>query len=146
MEFLRCIMEEPDQQTRLHMLRYQCSLMQNALELNWATAKRTHAAVLTEIERGCTSWADQAEVDRIRQRFTQRIIKTPATTNPEEQAKICKRYNEETCNQPKDHMEGRTLYRHACFTCYKAVKCHYPHPEAKCNRAKKQVSQSLEKP
>ena len=144
--FSRCIMEEPDQQTRLHMLQYQCSLMQDALELNWPTAKRAHAAVLTEIERGCTSWADQAGVDRIRQRFTQRLIKTQATTSSEEQTKICKRYNEETCNQPKDHVEGRTLYKHACFTCYRAVKRHYPHPEAKCNRAKKQASHPLEKP
>ena len=68
--FSRCIIEEQNQQTHLHMLQYQCHLMQDALELNWATAKRAHAAVLTEIERGTTSWADQPGVDRIRQRFT----------------------------------------------------------------------------
>ena len=70
----RCILEEPDQQTRQHMLKYQGSLMQDASELNWPTAKRAHVAVLTEIERGCTFWADQAGVDRIRQHFTQRIV------------------------------------------------------------------------
>ena len=143
--FSRCILEERDHQTKQHMLQYQCSLMQDALELNWPTAKRAHAAVLTEIERGCISWADQIGVDRIRQRFTQRIVKTNPATASEDQVKICKRFNEEACNQPKDHTEGRTLYKHACFTCYRAVKRHYPHPEAKCNRAKKQASQSIEK-
>ena len=57
------------------MLQYQSNLMQDALELNWATAKRAHAAVLTEIERGPTSWGDQVGVDRIRQRFKQRALK-----------------------------------------------------------------------
>ena len=143
--FSRCIIEEQNQQTRLHMLQYQSHLMQDALELNWATAKRAHAAVLTEIERGTTSWPDHTGVDRIRQRFTQRAMKSPQTAHMDEQVKICKRYNEEACNQPKDHTEGRTLYKHACFNCYKTVKRHYPHPEAKCNRAKRQASQSVEK-
>ena len=143
--FSRCIIEEADPEVRLHMLQYQGNIMQDALELNWATAKRAHAAVLTEIERGNTSWADQAGVDRIRQRFTQRALKVQGTTSQEEQVKICKRFNEDNCNHTRDHTEGRILYKHACFTCYKAVKRHYPHPDAKCNRAKKQASQSLEK-
>ena len=54
--FARCILEESDPLVRTYMLQYQGHLMQDALELNWATAKRAHAAVLTEIERGHASW------------------------------------------------------------------------------------------
>ena len=63
----------------------------------------------------------------------------------EEQIKICKRFNEETCSQAKDHVEGKITYKHACFACFKAVKRHYGHPELKCNRAKRLASQSVEK-
>ena len=57
------------------MLQYQGHLMQDALELNWVTAKRAHVAILTEIERGHLSWGDQVQIDRIRQRFMQRALK-----------------------------------------------------------------------
>ena len=62
--FSRCILEENDTQVRTHMLQYQGHLMQDALELNWATAKWAHAAVLTEIERGHLSRGDQMQIDR----------------------------------------------------------------------------------
>ena len=142
--FSRCALEESDPQVRTHMLQYQGHLMQEALELNWATAKRAHAAVLTEIERGYTSWGDQTQIDRIRQRFTQRALKNPTTSN-EEQVRICKHFNEGNCSHTKDHVEGRVTYKHACFACHKAVKRHYPHPEEKCNRAKRMASHSSEK-
>ena len=59
--------------------------MQDALELNWTTAKRTHVAILTEMERGHTSWSDHIGVDRIRQRFTQRAVKVQGLGGSEEQ-------------------------------------------------------------
>ena len=142
--FARCILEESDPRTRTHMLEYQGHIMQDAQELNWPTAKRAHAAVLTEIERGHARWEDQASIDRIRQRFTQRALKSQ-NGQGEEQTKICKRFNEETCSQAKDHVEGKITYKHACFACFKAAKRHYGHPEVKCNRAKRPASQQGEK-
>ena len=65
--FARCILEEKDQSTRTIMLQYQSNLMQDALELSWPTAKRAHAAVLTEVERGQVTWRDQIGIDRIQQ-------------------------------------------------------------------------------
>ena len=38
------------------MLLYYTLLMQDAIELNIQTAKRAHAAVLQEIERGRADW------------------------------------------------------------------------------------------
>ena len=83
--FSRCILEESDPHVRTHMLQYQGHLMQDALELNWATAKRAHAAVLTEIERGHATWGDLTQIDRIRQRFTQRALKNQSNSNSEDQ-------------------------------------------------------------
>ena len=143
--FARCVLEETDPKVRAFMLSYQGNLMQDALELNWSTAKRAHAAVLMEIERGQVNWQDQVGIDRIRQRFTQRAIKSQGSGPAEELTRICKRYNEESCTQGKDHTAGRITYRHACFACYRAVKRHYPHPESKRNHAKRLASQSTEK-
>ena len=63
--FARCLLEEKDPQVRTHMLQYQSNIMQDALELNWTTAKRAQTAVLTEMERGHNSWADQSGVDML---------------------------------------------------------------------------------
>ena len=54
--FAHCILEESDPHIRTYMLEYQSHLMQDALKLNWPMAKRAHAAVLTEIERGHAHW------------------------------------------------------------------------------------------
>ena len=62
-------MEEKDVQARKHMLLYQANLMQDALELNWSTAKRGHAAALIEIEQGNTSQEDQLTVDKIHEKI-----------------------------------------------------------------------------
>ena len=118
--------------------------MQDALELSWPTAKCAHAAVLTEVERGQVTWKDQIGVNQIQQRFTQRVLKSENVSTAEEQTRVCKRYNKEVCTQVKDHTEAKTVYKHSCYTCFKAVKCHYPHPETKCNRAKRH-SQSVDK-
>ena len=108
--FSRCILEESDPKIRTYMLQYQGHLMQDALELNWVTAKRAHAAVLTEIERGHASWGDLSQIDRIRQRFTQRALKNPSSNNSEDQVRICKHFNEGNCNHSKDHVEGRITH------------------------------------
>ena len=143
--FARCVLEEKDPAIRSHMLAYQGNLMQDALELSWPTAKRAHAAVLTEIERGQASWEDHSTIDRIRQRFTQRVLKGTQSVSTDEQTRICKRYNEETCGQAKDHSDGKVIYKHSCFSCFKAVKRHYSHPEAKCNRAKRLANTPTDK-
>ena len=54
--FLFCILDEKDNSIRKNMLRYYTLLMPDAVELNIQTAKRAHAAVLQEIERGRTDW------------------------------------------------------------------------------------------
>ena len=54
--FLFCILDKKDNSVRENMLQYYTLLMQDAIELNIQTAKRAHAAVLQEIERGRADW------------------------------------------------------------------------------------------
>ena len=54
--FLFCILDEKDSKIRENILQYYTPLMQDAIKLNIQTAKRAHAAVLQEIERGRVDW------------------------------------------------------------------------------------------
>ena len=49
--FVYCVPEESDFRTRENMLRYYTSLMQDAVEMSFATAKRAQCIVSQEIER-----------------------------------------------------------------------------------------------
>ena len=51
-----CILDEKDSKIRENILQYYTPLMQDAIKLNIQTAKRAHAAVLQEIERGRVDW------------------------------------------------------------------------------------------
>ena len=68
------VIEEADPRVRIHMLQYQGNLMQDALELNWNTTNRAHAAVLTETERGHVSWSHQVGSDRIHLKLRQPLM------------------------------------------------------------------------
>ena len=48
--------------------------MQDAVELNIQTAKRAHAAVLQEIERGRADWQNLDVFEKIKNRYTQRLV------------------------------------------------------------------------
>ena len=126
-------------EVRERMLNYHCNLMQDALELDWLTAKRAHAQVLTEMERGNVFWDNEGDVDRIRQRYTQRVLKQ-SSKPPEYSNRICKRYNESNCAESPDHCTGKYMYKHACFNCYRAVKKFYPHKESECMRGKREAA------
>ena len=56
--FLFFMLEEKDQNISEAMLQYYTWLMQVAIELNIMTARRAHAAVLQEIEKGKMPWTD----------------------------------------------------------------------------------------
>ena len=56
------------------MLLYYTLLMQDAIELNIQTAKRAHAAVLQEIERGRADWRQLDVLEKIKNRYTQRLV------------------------------------------------------------------------
>lgn len=139
--FAMNIYHEKDAKVKDVMLLHLASLMQDAEELNWLTAKRAHAGVLMDMERGQLHWDDRVAVERTRQRFTQRALKSETMGALEEtETRICKKFNQGRCHLKGDvteHKEGRILFKHVCWRCYRATKKYVPHPETQCTRAKR---------
>ena len=65
------------------MSQYLTSLIQDAIELSMDTARKAHAAVLQDMERGKINWEQLDLVEKVKNRNTQRFVqcyKTNATT------------------------------------------------------------------
>ena len=69
-----CILEQNDEKSKENMLMYFALLMQDAIELSASTARRAHAAVLQEMERGKLTWLEPDLVEKVKVRNTQRIF------------------------------------------------------------------------
>ena len=52
-----CILDQTDNRIRENMILYFTLVMQDAIKLSPNTARRVHAAVLQEMERGKVSWS-----------------------------------------------------------------------------------------
>ena len=63
------MLEEPETIKRDKMLQYYAFLMQDAVELNFPTVKRAHAAVLQEIEKGKLNWEQSEEIEKTKQKI-----------------------------------------------------------------------------
>ena len=50
--FVQCILEEQSHKVKENMMKHFVSIMQDAIELSFATAKRAHGIVLQEMEKG----------------------------------------------------------------------------------------------
>ena len=50
--------------------------MQDAVELNFSTVKRAHAAVLQEIARGKENWDQLDLIEKTKDTYTQRLIQS----------------------------------------------------------------------
>ena len=84
------------------MLRHFVSCMQDAIELSFPTAKRAHACVLQEMEKGTINWHNWEKIDRTRNRNTQCILALPSQKSQAESASadktmLCKLYNKGVC-------------------------------------------------
>ena len=118
-----CIQEEQSQVVQDNMLEYLKLLMQDAIETNWATVKRTHSVVLQTMERGRCSWDKFESVDRIRMRCTQRTLQPNSKANSGQKKEIiCSRFNSNSCSHNGDHQEGQTWLKHACAHCFSLTK------------------------
>ena len=142
------VLAESDHQAREVMLVHLGNLMQDAQDLSWRTAKRAHAQVLMKIERGQLDWRDEYNVDRIRQRHTQRAMKKDRqSVAPDEpkQIKICRKWNEGNCDLQTDHPEKNIIYRHSCWKCWKATKQNSPHRAMNCTRPRQHAADTRQK-
>ena len=134
--FLYCVLEEKDNDIRDNMLQYYALLMQDAIELNIQTAKRAHAAVLQEIERGRADWQQLEVLEKIKNRYTQRLVQNQKVSGTTGNTQACVHFNKGFCRLDNDHVSGGVLYQHCCSYCLKETGKKFDHPLTKCLRNK----------
>ena len=126
------MLEEKDHTVRDNMLQYYTLLMQDAVELNIQTAKRAHAAVLQEIERGRADWQQLDFLEKIKNRYTQRLVQNQKVSGSAGNIQACVHLNKGFCRLDNDHMSGGVLYQHCCSYCLKETGKKFDHPLSKC--------------
>ena len=94
--FMYCSLET-DNKIRQNMMSHFALLMQDAIELSPNTARRAHAAVLQEMERGKVSWSQIDLVEKIKCRHTQRILQSHKPISTGVQSQTCVHYNKGQC-------------------------------------------------
>ena len=81
--FGRTMREESDLETRQYMLDYMISLMDDANDFSWISAKASHAVLLCRMEQGeVKSYSDVLAIDRIRRANAQKHVANSAATSP----------------------------------------------------------------
>ena len=138
-----CILEQSDSKSKENMLMYLAFLMQDAIELSAHTARRAHAAVLQEMERGKLTWLEPELVEKVKVRNTQRIFQSQkGAPSSGIQSQCCFHFNKGQCKYDNEHIASGILYQHYCSFCMKETQRKYDHPLSKCLRAKNSQSQS----
>ena len=120
---LSCILEESSDIIRNQMLIHFSRLMQDAVELSLGTARRAHAAVLQEIERGLISWEDTENLGKCRIRYTQRLLQS-VKSSPNQSSQTCLFFNKGKCKHKNEHVSAGILCQHECSYCLKETKKH----------------------
>ena len=117
------------------------SISQDAIEVSFATAKRAHAIVLQEIEKGTCTWSDMDHIEKIRSRNTQRFASGTTVAKDSECSEkvfMCKLFNKGNCKSEKsEHVEKGIVYQHYCSFCYSVNGKKFDHPKYKCLRMKR---------
>ena len=130
---LLCILEEGDNTIKNQMLIHFSRLMQDAIELSLGTARRAHAAVVQEIERGLVSLEDTENIEKCRVRYTQRLLQS-VKSSPNQSSQTCVFFNKGKCKHENDHVSAGIMYQHACSYCFKETKKRYDHLVSQCMR------------
>ena len=115
------------------MLQYLTCLMQDAIDLSMNTARKAHAAVLQDMERGKVSWEQLDLVEKVKSRNTQRLVqsyKNKATT--QDTIQPCIHFNKGSCRFESDHVLKNTLYQHICSYCFRETGRKFEHSMQKC--------------
>ena len=120
--FGRIMRDESDPEVRQHMLEYMISLIDDANDFSWISAKASHAVLLCRMEQGeVKSYSDVLAIDRIRRANAQKHVTVPPATsiqNPAFGKKFgkttksmpCTYFNQGTRLQKKSHeTRGGTL-------------------------------------
>ena len=146
--FGRTMRDESDPEIRNHMLDYMISLMDDANDFSWISAKASHAVLLCRMEQGeVASYADISAIDRIRRANAQKHVPHSQVSpqkfnNGKKFTKItktmpCTYFNQGTCLQKKSHETRGVLYKHICASCFASAGKTFPHSEVECKNKQK---------
>ena len=124
---------------RVFALKYFSSLLEDASDFSFDSAKACHAVVLSTMEQDKLNWSDTLELDRLRRQHAQRHVAPSQAQRPFEKkasAKFdsgsevkdmpCKFYNDSHCSKQDSHLTKGIWYVHVCSKCrgnHKAKNC-----------------------
>ena len=142
--------EETNTELREHMLEYLISLMDDANDFSWISAKASHAVLLCRMEQGeVKSYSDTLAIDRIRRANAQKhVTNSPQTlSNAKKYGKTtksmpCTYFNQGTCVQKKSHETRGVLYKHICASCFTSIGKTFPHSEMDCKNKHRMQSKN----
>ena len=152
--FGRTMRDESDPALRKHMLEYLISIMDDANDFSWTSAKASHAVLLCRMEQGeVKDYLDTLAIDQIRRANAQKHVpntQTVASTYPGNSKKYskiaksmpCTYYNQGSCIQAKSHETRGVLYKHICASCFATTGRTFSHTETDCKNKNKQLSKN----
>ena len=142
--FGRTTRDESDPEIKQHMLEYMISLMDDANDFSWTSAKASHAVLLCRMEQGeVKSYSDTLAIDRIRRANAQKHLLAAQTTasqnstygtkfNKTSKSMPCTYFNQGICIQKKSHETRGVLYKYICAACFASGGRTFPHAEMDC--------------
>ena len=152
--FARTMRDESDPEIRQYMLDYMISLMDDANDFSWISAKASHAVLLCRMEQGeIKSYSDVLAIDRIRRANAQKHVATSVATSPQNsglprkfgkttKSMPCTYFNQGTYLQKKSHETRGVLYKHICASCFASAGKTFPHAELECKNKHKSQSKN----
>ena len=136
--------EETNQNSKDAMLDYLISLLGDANDFSWNSAKASHAVMLCHMEQGeIKDYTQTEQIDRVRHVHAQRHTPTGQdTTNNvskrnNSKSMVCQYYNSGTCSQQNTHKTKGVMYRHVCYFCFTKNCRNFQHTEVQCHNKQK---------
>ena len=148
--FGRTMRDESDPELRKHMLDYLISIMDDANDFSWTSAKASHAVLLCRMEQGeVKSYSDMLAIDRIRranahrhvtngQNIASGHVPTRKKFSKVTKSMPCTYFNQGSCLQTKSHETREVLYKHICASCFANTGRTFSHTEMDCKNKNKQ--------
>ena len=100
----------------------------DAVSLPWPAVRSAWAALMTQVEDGRLSWANDTQWALNRIGMSQLAVFNSQNVSNHQKVRICRYFNEGSCVHDFNHGN----YKHLCSHCYKQGRS-LSHPEIKCN-------------
>ena len=143
--------DESDPVLRKHMLEYLISIMDDANDFSWTSARASQVVLLCRMEQGeVRDYSDTSAIDRIRRANAQKHVPNTQTAglaysgSSKKYSKVtksmpCTYYNQGSCIQAKSHETTGVLYKHICASCFATTGRTFSHTEIDCKNKNKQL-------